>query len=320
MPVAAVVVNPTNVNLGRLRDAVQRAQQAAGWNPSRWFFTARDDSGRRAARDALEASPDVVLVVGGDGTVRTTAQELRRTVPVTIVPAGTGNLLARNLRLPLTDLDQAVSAAFTGQDRHIDVIKATLEHETGKVVEHIFLAMAGVGLDAAMALHSNTSLKSLVGWLAYVPPIARSILSNQSFDVRYRINHNDQRSMTAHTMIIGNCGVLTGDVVLMPAAAVDDGLLDVVILRPGRRLSGWTPIGIRLAANGAVHRRRHRLGKTPRGLPSSRSATHAQAREFEATFDQPQLIELDGDIIDHITRAQFTLLPGELTLRTPLHG
>lgn len=314
---AAVVVNPTNVNLTRLQTSVQQAQQAAGWDPSVWFHTAPDDSGRGAALDALEASPDVVIVVGGDGTVRTVAQEIHRSARLTIVPTGTGNLLARNLQLPLTDLDQAVSAAFTGTDHAIDIIAARLEQGPESVIDHIFLAMAGIGLDAAMALHSNKSLKSLVGWMAYVPPIARSVLSNKSFTVQYRIDGADQKPMSAHTMIIGNCGVLTGDIVLMPAASVDDGLLDAVILRPGRRLSGWTPIGIRLAANGAVHRRRRRLGRAPRGLPSSRSAIHGQATEFDATFNEPQLIELDGDIIDHVTRAQFTVLPGQLTLRVP---
>jgi diacylglycerol kinase family enzyme len=317
VPVAAVILNPTGVDLARLRSAVEHAQQAAGWDPSLWFPTTQGDPGQQAAHNALESSPDVVLVVGGDGTVRTIAQEVRQTAPLAIVPTGTGNLLARNLRLPLTDLDQAVSLAFTGRDHAIDIISAALEHESGAVTERIFLAMAGVGLDAAMALNSNTSLKSLFGWLAYIPPIARSVLANQSFAVQYRVGNTDPQFLSAHTMIIGNCGVLTGDIVLMPAAAVDDGLLDVVILQPGRRLSGWTPIGIRLAANGAVHRRRHRLRKTPRGLPSSRSAFHAQANEFEAIFEEPQLIELDGDIIDHITRARFKLLAGQLTLRMP---
>lgn len=117
-------------------------------------------------------------------------------------------------------------------------------------------------------------------------------------------------------MIVGNCGVLTGDIVLMPAATVDDGLLDLVILRPGR-LIGWTPIGFRLAGNGVVYRRGLRRGSTPRGLPSSRTALHAQTTHFEAEFDQPQLFELDGDIVDHVTRARFELLPRRLRLRVP---
>lgn len=297
---------------------VQRAQVAAEWEPSLWFHTTRDDPGRQAAQDALDASPDVIIVVGGDGTVRTVAQEITASLPLAIVPTGTGNLLARNLQLPLNDLDQAVSAAFTGTDRVIDAIAARLEQESGNIIEQVFLAMAGIGVDAAMALHTNRPLKSLVGWLAYVPPIARSVLSNRSFTVQYRVNGTDRKPLPVHTMIIGNCGVLTGDVVLMPAAAVDDGMLDVVLLRPGPWVVGWTPIGIRLAANGAVHRRRRRLGKTPRGLPSSRSAIHAQATEFAASFDEPQLIELDGDIVDHITRAQFTLLSGRFTVRVPV--
>lgn len=310
-------MNPASVDPVRLRSAVRRAEQQAGWQPSVWFSTSKDDAGRSAAEDALAASPDVLVVVGGDGTVRTIAQTIYAAeVPMAIVPTGTGNLLARNLRLPLTDLERAVTAAFDGRDRIIDIVSARLDHESGEVSEHIFLAMAGIGLDAAMAVNSNVRLKSVLGWLAYVPPIARSILSNKSFRMYPRVDWKHRTTAPAHTMIVGNCGVLTGDIVLMPAAVVDDGLLDVVILRPGR-LIGWTPIGFRLAANGIVYRRSLRRERTPRALPSSRTAFHDQATHFEATFDEPQLIELDGDIVDHITRVRFEILPRRLALRVP---
>ena len=113
-------------------------------------------------------------------------------------------------------------------------------------------------------------------------------------------------------MIVGNCGVLTGDIVLMPAAVVDDGLLDVVILRPGR-LVGWIPIALRLIANGIVYRRSRR----PRGLPSSRTAYHEQAASFEATFSEPQLIQVDGDTFGDVTSAQFRILPAAAQHQNP---
>lgn len=314
---AAVVVNPSHQRRLPLQPAVRSAEERSGWEPSTWFWTAPEDSGRRAAQDAVDSDADVVIVVGGDGTVRTVAQTIHTaSVPLTIVPTGTGNLLARNLRLPLTDLNAAVAAAFDGRDRVIDMVAARLDHESGETSEHIFLAMAGIGLDAAMAVNSNTRWKSLLGWLAYVPPIARSILSNQSFEMYPRVDWKHHTTDPAHTMIVGNCGVLTGDIVLMPAAVVDDGLLDVVLLRPGR-LIGWTPIGVRLVVNGMVYRRSLRRSRSARALPSSRTALHRQATHFEASFDQPQLLELDGDVVDHVTRARFEVLPHCLTLRVP---
>lgn len=316
MSVAAVIVNPVNVRLDGLGSVVEAAETGHGWDRSVWFETTAADPGQGAANRALAMSPDVVIVVGGDGTVRAVAAVmLRSMVPLTIVPTGTGNLLARNLRIPLDDLGRSVAAAFDGSDHVIDTVSATVDHESGETSEHMFLAMAGVGLDAAMAQRSNVGLKAVLGWLAYVPPIARSVLSNRSFTLAPNTSSQQHNSVCAHTMIVGNCGVLTGDIVLLPAAVVDDGLFDVVILRPGR-LIGWTPIGLRLVANGIVYRRRQGRGKTPRRLPSSRTAHHRQTRQFEATFDQPQLLELDGDVIGHVTQARFQLLPATLRIRT----
>jgi diacylglycerol kinase family enzyme len=317
VPRAAIIVNPKNAAMPALRSAVRSAESASGWHPSRWFFTTVGESGGSLAAEALADEPEVLVVVGGDGTVRAVAETLQGSpTPMTIIPTGTGNLLARNLGLPLADLERAVTAAFDGHDRTIDLVSARLVREEGEVTEHIFLAMAGIGLDAAMAVNSDVRLKSLLGWIAYVPPIARSILSNRSFGLHPRIDFRPHRTRPAHTMIIGNCGVLTGDIVLMPGAAVDDGLLDVVILRPGR-LIGWTPIGARLIMNGIVYRRGVRRRRPPRTLPSSVTAFHAQGTHFEADFDEPQLIELDGDIVDHVTSSRFELLPGRLVIRVP---
>lgn len=318
MPFAAVVVNPTNVSHRRLRSVIEAAENRAGWDRSVWFETSAEDPGRAAARDALATSPDVVIVVGGDGTIRTVTERLHQSaaIPVTIVPTGTGNLLARNLHLSRTDLEHAVAAAFTGIDRAIDIVSVTLEHKSGTTSEHSFLAMAGIGLDATMAANSSSRLKAILGWPAYIPPIGRSIVSNRSFTVHPRVDSKYRKSVRAHTMIVGNCGVLTGNIVLMPAAAVDDALLDVVILRPGR-LIGWTPIGLRLALNRAIYRRNQQPWRTPHGLPSTRTAHHAQGARFEATFDEPQLIELDGDPIAHVIKARFELQPGRMNLRVP---
>lgn len=318
MPFAAVVVNPTNVSLRRLRSAIEAAESRAGWDRSVWFQTTPQDSGHHAAGDALATSPDVLIVVGGDGTVRAVAEQVDRSadVPVTIVPTGTGNLFARNLQLPLTDLERAAAAAFEGVDHGIDIVSVTLDHGSGATSQHIFLAMAGMGLDATMAANSDVRLKAILGWLAYIPPIARSVVSNKSFTLHSRVDWKYRKSEQAHTLIVGNCGMLTGDMVLMPAAVVDDGLLDVVMLRPGR-LIGWTPIGLRLALNRIVYRRNQQRARTPHGLPSTRTAYNKQATHFEVQFDEPQLIELDGDVISHVMWARFELQPGRLNLRVP---
>lgn len=311
---AAVVYHPTKAPLERIRTAAAEHEGRLGWGPTRWYETSSDDSGLAAADHAVAGGPAVVIVAGGDGTVRAVAEVLRGTgIPVALVPAGTGNLLARALGVRLTDLDASVSAAFTGVDRQIDVGVAELDDEQDGRRTHVFMVMAGMGLDAQMAQDTSAIAKKHLGWLAYVAPIARSIISNRLFHLRYRIDEGHIRSTRAHTIIIGNCGTLTGNMLLIPAAVIDDGLLDVVIMRPTGRFS-WAQIGMRLTLQNSARRSR----TTRRWLSRARdleALAYAQGNAFEGRFDTRHLVELDGDSFGHVTRVRISVSPGALLIR-----
>lgn len=311
---AAVVYNPVKVPLDRVRRAVEEQEQEHGWSPSRWYETSGGDAGRSAAEDALAGDPAVILVAGGDGTVRTVAEAvLDSGTPLALLPAGTGNLLARNLGLPLNDLKQSVAAAFAETTRAIDVAVAELEDEAGQRRTHMFLVMAGIGLDAEMAENTSALAKQRLGWLAYVTPIARSIIANRLFHLDYRIDGGHNRSARAHTVIVGNCGTLTGNMLLIPTAEVDDGLLDVVMLRP-KGGWGWARIGTRLTIQGVAHR--SRLGRRMLRLaPDLQALTYAQGRRFDVRFETPHVIELDGDAFGLVARARITVRAGAIRIR-----
>lgn len=313
---AAVVFNPVKVPESSLKDAVSAAERQYGWGPSLWFETGEDDAGITAARSAASAGPDVVLVAGGDGTVRAVAQEIHHTgIPLALIPAGTGNLLARNLGLTLADLAHAVNTAFSGANRKVDIAFASTRSEDGTISRRAFLVMAGIGLDASMAKNTNTQLKRRIGWGAYVDPIARSIIGNEQLHLHYRIDRGRTRSLRAHTIIVGNCGTLTANILLLPAAIVDDGLLDVVVFRP-KGAFGWARIGSRLAAHSVFSR--SRPGRwLMRRTPDLKTLTYLQARRFDARFDTPQLLQLDGDSIGTVDSVALTLVQHGLTLRVP---
>ena len=310
---AAVVYNPVKVPLDEVRRAVGEQERAHGWELSRWYETSSEDSGVRAAEDALEGEPTVVIVAGGDGTVRTVAEVVRGTcTPIALLPAGTGNLLARNLGLPLNDVDDAVATAFSGMTRAVDVGVAELENETGERRTHLFLVMAGIGLDAEMAEHTTVLAKKRLGWMAYVAPIARSVIANRLFHLDYRVDAGHVRSTRAHTVIVGNCGTLTGNMRLIPTAKVDDGLLDVVMFRPKGRL-GWAGIGPRLTLHclaGQSHFGRSMLSLAP----DLKSLGYAQGVRFDARFETPRGVELDGDAFGLVKRARITVRPGALDI------
>ncbi|PVU84375.1 hypothetical protein DDP54_00555 (plasmid) [Cellulomonas sp. WB94] len=113
---AAVIYNPTKIlDLDLFRRRVAFAMARSGWDSPLWLETHRDDPGREMTRYALAQGVDRVLVAGGDGTARTVCAELSGSgVPVALIPAGTGNLLGRNLGIPL-DEDAALRRGRTGR-------------------------------------------------------------------------------------------------------------------------------------------------------------------------------------------------------------
>ena len=308
---AAVVYNPVKIPLDRLRRAVAEQEQLHDWGPSRWYETSADDAGRGAAQEALRHGPAVVVVAGGDGTVRVVAEVVGDGgTPIALLPTGTGNLLARNLGLPLNDVDRCLRIAFEGTTRLVDVARAELEDDSGRRSRQVFLVMAGIGLDAEMAEHASAQAKRRLGWFAYVSPIARSIVANRLFHLDYRIDDGHTRTVRAHTVIVGNCGTLTGNMLLIPSAVVDDGLLDVVMLRPKGRFD-WARIGTRLTLQGIAHR--SRLGRSMvRLTPDQRTLAYAQGRQFEVRFGTAHGIELDGDSFGLVVRARISVQPGAL--------
>lgn len=315
-PHAAVVYHPVKAPIERLRHLVAEEEARQGWAQTRWYETSSDDSGRAAAEDALASLPAVVMIAGGDGTVRAVVEVMQgKDVPIALVPAGTGNLLARELGVPLNDIAAGVSAAFSGDDRAIDIGAVDFEDESGARRAHAFAVMAGIGLDAEMAKSTSATAKRHLGWFAYVTPIARSVIANKLFHLDYRIDGGRMRSTRAHTVIVGNCGTLTGNMLLIPAALIDDGLLDVVMMRPTGRFT-WARIGTRLTLQG-IARRSWVSRRLLQQRPDLHSLAYVQGRRFEARFDAPHLMELDGDSFGSITRVRVRVRPGALQVRIP---
>lgn len=314
---AAVVYNPDKVDLAELRAAVEAAEREAGWSESLWLATTADDPGIGQARDAAARQVDVVLAAGGDGTVRAVAEGLRAAdIALAVLPRGTGNLLARNLDLTLNHLQDSVRTAFIGKDRAIDLGIAELRRADGSVDEHAFLVMAGIGLDAKMIANSDEKLKKRFGWLAYVDAIGKALRDTNRMRIRFRLDDGPTRSMTAHTVLVGNCGSLPGNIPLLPDAAVDDGLFDIVSLR-SKGFVGWLQVGIKVIfENGML--RRSSVGRRLMG-PSRdmRPLRYLKGARFEVLMDHPEEFELDGDDFGMVTGFRTTIDAGAVRIRIP---
>jgi diacylglycerol kinase (ATP) len=292
---AAIIYNPVKVNLKTLKAAVKSAEASAGWGKSMWFETSVLDPGGEVTNEALSKGADVVLAAGGDGTIRAVAQSLRGTdVPLALLPSGTGNLLARNMSLALDNMAKSVETAFQGRARAIDVGVVEAEREDGSRSTHVFLVMAGLGLDAQMAANTNATLKARVGWIAYIDSIARAVRDNNRVKVRYSVDGGPQGSATVNTIIVGNCGQLPGGIQLLPEAVIDDGVFDIVAFRPGGFL-GWVQISVKLFwENGVL--RRSTVGRRIISMSREvRALRYLRGSKLTIRLERPEEFELDGD-------------------------
>ena len=230
---AAVIYNPINVEVDDLRAAIAAEPGAEGWTVL-WLETTEEDPGTGQATEALAKGASVVIAVGGDGTVRTVSEVLRtsKDASLALLPSGTGNLLARNLDLTLDDMAHSIHTAFTGTVREVDVARIDIRRAGGAKDEHAFLVMAGAGLDAKIMSNTDPELKKKVGWLAYARALVTSLRDSSALRVGHQLDGGRRHSDRATAIIVGNCGSLPANILLLPDAAVDDGLLDVVVLKP----------------------------------------------------------------------------------------
>ncbi|MFG6402853.1 diacylglycerol/lipid kinase family protein [Microbacterium sp. P04] len=312
----ALVYNPTKVNPATLRARVTQLSTAAGWSAPLFFETTVDDLGGRATEQALLEGVDAVLVAGGDGTVRAVAEALTGTgMPMTIVPSGTGNLLARNLNLPLGDPDAMIRATFDGDRHPVDACVARLRRPDGTTEEHGFVVMAGMGLDAAMIANTNPQLKKTVGWVAYVDGAARSLVGAKPFRIMYQLDDHRLHAAKVHSILFANCGTLPAGIELIPGASIDDGLMDVAVIQPTGPF-GWLGVWRKVAWDNSVLRR-FRAGRRVLERRRDSSVRYLRGHEMETATAPAQPVELDGDEFGEATRIHCWIVPGGLQIVLP---
>jgi len=197
-------------------------------------------------RKALEGDYDVVAAAGGDGTVNMVATALAEATAegnkksLAIIPFGSGNGLARHLRIPL-DTSKAVALAVNGRIQAIDVCKIN-----GKS----FFCTAGVGFDAHIGkLFAESRLR---GMISYAGMTLQEVLRYRPGKYKLTIDGKALPEFQAFLVTFANAAQYGGDAYIAPLADIQDGLLDVTIIHPFPLLKG-IPIVFRMFANNLQH-------------------------------------------------------------------
>ncbi len=296
----AVILNPIKARAGDATYAIRRACLSAGWEEPAFFETTVDDPGYSQTRAALAAKPDVVLVGGGDGTVRVVAETLAHTgVAMGIVPLGTGNLLARNVDLDVNDLQGNVQTALFGRQRFIDTARMGITNSrTGHSSEHVFLVIAGIGMDAEVLADTNDGLKKAVGWLAYTEAGMRHLPGRRK-KVSISLDGGPGQVRNIRSVLFANCGLVPGGIDFIPQAMIDDGMLDVVVMSP-RSALGWLLMYMKIMFKHS--------GKLP-------IMTVYRSGRVVIDCPEPMPTQLDGDTSGEATRLTVQVDPRSLLVR-----
>jgi len=287
------VVAHSGKDLGGGLPELRRVLESEGIETPLWYEVPKAKKAPAQVERALEEGAELVLAWGGDGMVRRCVGVMAGgDCALAVLPAGTSNLFASNLKIP-KDIKRAVAIALRGETRRLDV---------GRFKGERFAVMAGAGFDAGM-IRDADNLKERLGRAAYVWSGARN-LGTEQFGARIEVDGAEWYDGQATCILVGNLGSLFGGVEVFPDARPDDGQLELGVVEGGG-LVKW----MRILARTAVG--------DPSGSPFVRVT---KANAIKATLDRKVLYELDGGDRSEIKSFKVRVEPRALCVRVPRRG
>ena len=273
---------------------LRRILAAEGVTDPLWYEVTKSRQAPKYAKRAVAKGADVLFVWGGDGTVQRCIDAVAGTgTAVAILPAGTANLLATNLKVP-DDLAAAVQTGLHGERRRLD---------TGSVNGERFTVMAGAGFDARMIAEADRGMKDKLGRAAYVITGARNIGAPR---VRAAIEVNGKRYFTGKIscVLAANVGQIIGGIEAFPQAQPDDGRLELGIVT-ARNPVQWARTLGRMAVG---HSNKSPFVKVTR------------AKKITIRFDRKTAYELDGGARPARRKLRIKVHPHSVTVCVPPTG
>ena len=256
-----------------------------------WYEVPKSRKAPAEVQRALKAGVDLLFVWGGDGIVQRCIDTVAGSnVALAIVPAGTSNLLARNLGIPM-DIGEAVAVGLHGARRRLDV---------GRFNKERFAVMAGVGIDAAMIRDADGVLKERLGRAAYVLTGLKNLRA-EPVGAEITVDGVHWFSGESTCVLIGNVGGLFGGIEVFSDASPDDGLLEVgVVTADG--VGQWARTVAKTVVSTAE---------------MSPFVQVAKARSVKIKLDRKVLYELDGGDRTKTKSFKVKVEPAAITICVP---
>lgn len=292
------VLAHANKRIGGGLEELRAVLADAGHGDPLWREVSKSRKAPKQVLKLIDQGADLIVVWGGDGTVQRCLDAVvtagaQRAVVMAVIPAGTANLLATNLRIPI-DLRGAVDVALYGDRRRLDVGRVNGEH---------FAVMAGVGFDAMMIRDADGALKDRLGRVAYLWTGAKN-LQVATANVRVEVDGELWFVGRAGCVLVGNVGTLIGGLRAFPDAHADSGHLEVGVVEAQTRVQ-WARVLARTA-----------LGKAE-GSPLVHTTT---GTKIGVRLDRKLPYQLDGGERERTAELKMRLKPAAVTLCVPRGG
>lgn len=256
-----------------------------------WFEVPKSKKAPKYVQKAIDAGVDRVFVWGGDGTVQRALNLLAGTgIAMAVLPAGTGNLFATNLEIPV-DLEQAVQIGLAGDVRPVDV---------GRINGERFGVMAGVGADALMIRDADGGLKDRLGRGAYVLTGVKNV-NKALVKVRVEVDGKKFYRGKAGCVIVGNVSRVLGGIDAFDDATPHDGKLDVAVIT-ATSPTQWARVLGRAA-----------VGRTAK----AKYVEMTSARKIDVRLKSKRLYQVDGGDRVKTQRLKIRVEPDALLVCVP---
>jgi len=300
---AAMFVNPAAGRGGAGRKVARvRAAFALRNYPVELVEKTSAEEFRKSVRAAVSEGCSTFIAMGGDGTLQLLAREVvGRAARIGVIPAGGGNDFAGALGIP-KDLLEAVDVIVRGKTRAVDAVRVRTGAGTGTEQNAIYLGGGGLGLDAEAIRHASGRFLMWPGRLRYLASAVAALRGFSGVQVEAEFPDSDLPKILKTVLLAAvlNTPTLGGGLRLAPAAQVDDGVLELVMIEMLRKreVLTWFP---RLLFLGELKTKRVVRARAAKITLSTRDETWFQG---------------DGELLG-ISPVEIQVLPGALCVFAP---
>src|SRR4051812_39689593 len=252
-----IILNPS---AGKARDLDDIVARIARLPDAEIRWTTKPGSAARFAKTALRNGRELIVAAGGDGTLNEVVNGIGENscdVRVGLIPLGTGNDFGRSIGVP-QDVDIAIDLIRGGDTRAVDLVRVTSDEV------RYFVNVSAGGFSGLVDEKLTPEMKKTWGPLAYLRSAAAALPELRAYRTTLALDNSESFMLDLYNVVVANGRYVGGGTLIAPEAAIDDGLLDVILIQQRSAaelalLAAQVALGTHLTSEAVIYRRTAQL-------------------------------------------------------------